>query len=247
MNFWVHRAHYSRSTPASKLVGVGFRESGRSIGVVIFGRGASSQIHSPFAVEQDAVCELCRVALGPHLTPTSRVVAIAVKLLRRQSPGLRLIVSYADPEQRGPSGAPHLGVLYQSMNWLYLGQTHRESLIQLNGRLFHPRSVTSRFGTRRIDWLRANVAADAGHVRTMPKHRYVLPLDDDMRRQLEARRLPYPKAVSFQRDRGAESGARGPQAGEVTPSTPAADTTREGAGAIPDPVAPVVYEAPPHV
>ena len=39
-------------------------------------------------------------------------MAIAVRLLRRQSPGLRLIVSYADPEHA------HVGVLYQSMNWL---------------------------------------------------------------------------------------------------------------------------------
>jgi hypothetical protein len=83
--------------------------------------------------------------------------------------------------------------LYQSMGWQFIGTTNRESLIRLNGCLLHPRTVASRYRTRSIDWLRAHVAADAAHVRTLPKFRYVLPLDDAMRRQLEPRRQPYPK------------------------------------------------------
>jgi hypothetical protein len=179
--------HYSRSMPSGRLVTIGAWEGGRFIGAVVFGRGASSEIASPFGLRQSAICELCRVALGPHAAPTSRIGAVAVRLLRRQSPGLRLIISFADPEHG------HVGVLYQAMNWLYLGTTNRESLIQIKGRLFHPRTVASRYGTRSIDWLRAHVAADAGHVRTLPKHRYALPLDDAMRQQLAPRVQPYPK------------------------------------------------------
>jgi hypothetical protein len=187
--------HYSRTMPAGRLVCVGAWEQEAFIGAVVFGRGASSEIHSPFGLQQSHVVELCRVALGPHESPTSKIVALAVRLLRRQSPGLRLIVSYADPEHG------HVGVIYQATGWVYLGVTNRESLIRLNGRLFHPRTVASRYGTRSIEWLRQHVAADAGHVPTLPKHRYALPLDDAMRRQLESRRLPYPK-----RERSAESG-----------------------------------------
>jgi hypothetical protein len=173
--------------PSGRLVCVGAWEDDRFIGCVIFGRGASSEIHSPFGLEQSQVCELCRVALGPHQAPTSKVVALAVRLLRKQSPGLRAIVSYADPEHG------HLGTLYQACGWLYLGQTHRESLIRLHGRLVHPRTVTSRYRTRAMDWLRAHVAADAGHVRTAAKFRYCLPLDAAMREQVQARVQPYPK------------------------------------------------------
>jgi hypothetical protein len=180
--------HYSRSMPSGRLVTIGAWEEAAFIGVPgIFGRGASSEIGSPYNLRQNEVCELCRVTLGPHRAPTSQIVALAVRLLRKQSPRLRLLVSYADPEQG------HVGVLYQAMNWLYLGTTNRESLIRLNGRLFHPRTVTSRYRTRSIDWLRAHVAGDAGHVRTLPKHRYVLPLDDAMRRQLAPRVRPYPR------------------------------------------------------
>jgi hypothetical protein len=94
--------------------------------------------------------------------------------------------------------------------------------------LVHARSVTSKFGTRDLRWLQAQVDADAARVRTLPKHRYALPLDDAIRAQLAPRVQPYPKAVSVQRDRSTDSGARGPQAGGVTPSTLAAGTTREG-------------------
>lgn len=185
---WATKAHhYSRSMPAGRLVCVGAWEAGGFVGAVIFGRGASSEIGSPFGLRQDQVCELVRVALGPHTTPTSRVVSVAVRLLRRLCPGLRLIVSYADPEHG------HVGTLYQAMGWLFIGTTNRESLIRLNGRLFHPRTVASRYRTRSIDWLRQHVAADAGHVRTLPKWRYALGLDDDIRHQLAPRVQPYPK------------------------------------------------------
>ncbi len=211
--------HYSRSMPAGRLVCVGAWESGAFIGAIVFGRGASSEIHSPFALQQSQVCELTRVALGPHGAPTSKVVMLSVRLLRRQSPGLRLIVSYADPEHG------HVGTLYQACGWLYIGQTNRESLIRINGRLFHPRTVGSRYKTRSIDWLRANVAADAGHVRTQPKFRYVLPLDADMRQQLQSRVQPYPKPSISERS---VNSARSCAARDVVSSSSRQRTPAEG-------------------
>jgi hypothetical protein len=185
---WATAAHhYSGSPPAGRLVCVGAWEAGAFVGAVLFGRGASSEIGSPFGLQQSEVCELCRVALGPHQAPTSQIVSIAVRLLRRQSPGLRLIVSYADPEHG------HHGGIYAAMNWLFIGCTNAESLIRLHGHLLHPRTVASRYRTRSIDWLREHVAADAAHVRTLPKFRYALPLDAGMRQQLAARVQPYPK------------------------------------------------------
>jgi hypothetical protein len=207
---WATKAHhYSRSMPSGRLVCIGAWEAGVFVGAVIFGRGASSEIGSPFGLNQSEVCEFVRVALGPHTAPTSRIVSIAVRMLRRLCPGLRLIVSYADPE-RG-----HVGTLYQACGWLYIGRTNRESLIQLNGALLHPRTVTSRYRTRSIDWLRSHVASDAGHVRTLQKHRYVLPLDDAMRTQVASRVQPYPKTLVVEGDRGADSGTRRPPAGGV--------------------------------
>ena len=189
--------------PAGRLVCVGAWEAGAFVGAVVFGRGASSEIASPFGLQQSEVCELCRVALGQHQTPTSRMVSIAVRLLRQQSPGLRLIVSHAGPEHG------HHGGIYAAMNWLVIGTTNRESLIRLNGRLLHPRTVASRYRTRSIDWLREHVAADAAHLRTAPKFRYAMALDAGMRRQLSARVQPYPKALSVERGRSVDSARAG--------------------------------------
>ena len=236
-SFAVKAWHYSHTMPAGRLVCVGAWEHETFIGCSVFGRGASSEIHSPFGLRQSEVCELCRVALGPHQTPTSRIVSIAVRLLRQQSPGLRLIVSYADPEHG------HHGGIYAAMNWLFIGTTNRESLIRLNGRLLHPRTVASRYRTRSIGWLRAHVAADAAHVRTLPKFRYALPLDAAMRQQLAPRVQAYPKALVVERDRSTDSGARRPPAGGCSLLFPnRADTTCEGTLRN-DPVAPLVHEA----
>src|SRR5437870_3537910 len=90
--------HYSHSLPAAKRVLIGVWESGTFIGAIVFSRGNCPNIGRPFGLEQSQIAELTRVALRPHQTPTSRIVAIAVRLLRRQSPGLKLLVSFADRE-----------------------------------------------------------------------------------------------------------------------------------------------------
>ena len=224
-DYAVRAFHYSHCLAAGRLVCIGAWEAGAFVGAVIFGRGASSEIGSPFGLNQSQVCELVRVALGPHTAPTSRIVSVAVRLLRRLCPGLRLIVSYADPEHG------HVGTLHQACGWLCIGRTNRESLIRINGRLTHPRTVASRYHTRSIDWLRAHVAIDAALVRTTPKFRYAMPLDVGMRQQLAPRVQPYPRAL--ERDRSSDSGARGAQAGAVLSFQPTSgDTTREGAAHV---------------
>ena len=90
--------HYSRSIPSAS-VKVGAWENGRFVGVVIFGRGAASEIGSPYNLPQDQICELVRVALRDHQTATSRILSLALKFLKRSNPGLRMVVSFADTAQ----------------------------------------------------------------------------------------------------------------------------------------------------
>ena len=186
--FAVKAWHYSHSMPSGRLVCIGAWEFERYIGCLIFGRGASSEIGSPFSLGQEQICELCRIALSDHQTPVSRILAIAIRLLRKQSPKLKAIISYSDPEH----GHDGRGV-YAAAGWTFIGCTNRESLIRLNGRLQHPRTVASRYRTRSISWLRQNVDGDAAHVRTAPKYRYCLALDDAVRQLLVTRILPYPE------------------------------------------------------
>ena len=50
--------------------------------------------------------------------PTSKLEAISLRRLRRQLPGLKLVVSYADREG-------HLSLIYQATNWLFLGEANQ--------------------------------------------------------------------------------------------------------------------------
>ena len=179
--------HYSHAMPASRRVCVGAWEDDRFIGAIVFSRGNTPNIARPFHLTQARVCELTRIALCAHVTPTSRIVAIALRLLRRQSPGLKLVVSYSDP-QHGHDGR---GV-YAAGHWLYLGITNPEALVKVHGRLRHPRTVGSRYGHRGIDWLRAHVDARAERLVTMPKYKYAYPFDADVRAQLLPLVQPYP-------------------------------------------------------
>lgn len=198
------RWHYSRSLPASKRVHIGVWEDGHFIGATVFSRGNTPNIGAPFQLRQNEICELTRVALREHQTPTSRIVAIALRMLKRQSPGVRLVVSFADPMHG------HVGTLYQAGGWWYVGETHRECLLRVHGRLVHPRSVGSRYGHRGLGWIRAHVDPKAERIITEPKFKYLLPLDDAMRAQLAPLRRPYP-----QRERSAGSGTAVPTAGGV--------------------------------
>jgi hypothetical protein len=187
--------HYSGSVPAAKRVQIGVWEDQRFIGCVVFSRGATPNISRPFGLTQRDVCELTRVALGPHETPTSRIVAIALKMLRRQSPGVRLVVSYADPLHH------HHGGIYQALNFLYIGLTHREACLRVAGRVLHARTVSSRYGSRSVAWLREHVDPHADRIVCPAKHKYLFPLDPALRTQIVPQVQPYPR-----REQSAESG-----------------------------------------
>ena len=185
----VLRWHYSRRMPNSKLVRIGGWEDGRFCGAILYGVGANRHIARPFSLEMTEVCELVRVALAPHRAhPTSQCVAISLRLLRRQSPGLQLVVSFAD------SGQAHLGTIYQAGGWLYLGAS-LQSYIKVRGEVVHPRTLYDRYGRggQSIGWLRQHVDPRAERIEMPPKLKYVMPLDRKLRRQLEAVALPYPK------------------------------------------------------
>lgn len=157
----VEKWHYSRVMPAGKIAKIGVWEDDKFIGVVLYSWGANNHIGSPYGLKQIEVCELTRVALSKHLSPVSQIVAAAMALLRKQSPGLRLIVSYADPEQG------HNGAIYQAMNWLYVGssQAQRETL-RLDGTIMHKKTAHSLYGS----------IVDLPKSKILWKHKYLYPL-----------------------------------------------------------------------
>lgn len=180
--------HYSHGIPTGQRVAVGVWEDGTFKGVIIFSHGSTPEIGKPFGLTHTTVCELTRVALTAHRYPVSRMLAVAIKMLKRQSPGMRLIVSFADAAQG------HHGGIYQATGWLYLGGTPTHAY-RVKGRLYHPKALHGMYGTggQSIPWLRANVDTSAERVLTGVKHKFVLPLDAAMWAKLTPLAQPYPK------------------------------------------------------
>ncbi len=189
--FAVMRWHYSRAMPASKIARLGVWEGKRFVGAIIYGVGANRHIARPFGLADTEACELVRVALAPgRAHPTSRALGISLRLIKRQSPGLRLIVSYADTKQG------HMGTIYQATNWVFL-EAASQPYIRVKGRIVHPRTIYEWYGRggQSIPWLRKNVDPNAERVPMPPKLKYVWPYDRELRQRLEAVSRPYPKRV----------------------------------------------------
>lgn len=176
----VENWHYSKQIPAGKRVHIGVWENEKFIGAIIYSWGANNNIGKPFGLKMTQVCELVRVALTKHKSEVSKIVSISMKMLKRQSPGIRLIVSYADPRQG------HVGIIYQAMNWIFTGSSNPQAAVIHQGRMMHKRTADSLFGT--IKGLTKSVV--------LWKHKYLFPLNEAMRKQIEPLRKPYPKRAA---------------------------------------------------
>jgi len=188
--FAVTKWHYSRSMPVPPLVKIGVWEGGKFIGAVLFSRGASPDLLRPYSLTQIEGCELTRVALTEHVAPVTRIVALAIGFLRRKCPGLRLIVSFADPRHG------HHGGIYQAGNWIYTGETAPTVEYEsAGGRRWHARQigrsgVNTQFGARRV----TPKLKDCIKHEYPGKFRYLMPLDPEIRERVEPLRKPYPRA-----------------------------------------------------
>jgi hypothetical protein len=186
--------HYSKKIPVGKLVKVGVWEEENFIGAIIFGDGLLGPKSVVYGVvDKFKVAEIVRIALQDHRHPVSRMISIAIKLLRKRCPGIELIVAFAD------LGENHHGGIYQASNFVYTGTTEIGRLFKhkLTGRILHNRAVS-------VNGYRSHF----GHVRKVPrtdeceivgstrKHRYLLPLTPGMKEIALKMRKPYPKRAT---------------------------------------------------
>lgn len=192
--------HYSQVMPVSNPHCYGVWEGETYIGAIVFGFGANRHIGTQFGLTwKRDVLELTRVAFTNHTIPVTQAVALAIKQLKHDNPAVRLLVSYADPKQG------HLGKIYQAGNWIYTGTSKPQQAIVVLGRERHKKSVSQRYGRADVDWLRKNVDPLAHTVSTIPKHRYLFPLDKAMRRQIQSlAKLPPTTEVPMTQQEAAE-------------------------------------------
>jgi len=176
--------HYSKCLPVGKLVKIGAWENNKFIGVVVFGRGANKSLGEPYKLDQTECCELVRIALTDHKTPVSRIMSIAIKLLKNIHKQIKLVISFADSEQN------HHGGIYQATNWVYVGKTNSADEYLYKGKRWHGRAFRKSFGSH-LNYMNKGLEIVQGS----QKHRYLMPLDDNMRKQVQQLAKPYPKRM----------------------------------------------------
>ena len=178
----VEHWHYSKICPTGKQNMFGVWENGSFIGCVLYRNGAKD-LGSPYGLNQFQVTELSRVALSEHLSTVTRIIKISMILLKAKNNKLRLIVSFADPF------VGHNGGIYQGGNWIYTGTSGDTQEFCHRGKWYHSRDF------RNSDWSSVS-GMDYKKLKSRKrpgKHRYLMPLDKEMRKQIEPLRKPYPK------------------------------------------------------
>lgn len=189
--FAVENWHYSKTMPVGKTVKIGVWENEKFIGCVIFSRGATIHIGSPYKMKQTEVCELTRVALNKHKVPVSKILSISINMLKKRCPGLRLIISYADVDQN------HSGGIYQASNWIYTGLMNEGATgaFIVNGKKKHPKSIHSMGVIQSLKEVRKHLDPKATIFKTAGKHKYIFPLDKEIKKQIIGLSKPYPKKI----------------------------------------------------
>lgn len=207
--------HYSRCMPAGKMVRIGVWENKCFIGCVIFSYGASPPFFKWAERILDCskfeIVELTRVSLHKHNTPVSKVIALALKMLTKHCPKLKCVVSFADCDQN------HHGGIYQAGNWVFCGTNciGERCGFMINGKKMHPRSLGAKGYEQSLKGARM-IDPHAIELKTKGKHKYLMPLNNEMRAKIKPLSKPYPK-----------------RAGSAASGTSINQIEREGATPIP--------------
>jgi len=192
--------HYSGCLPSSlqKRVALGAWENGLFKGVVVFGHGANPSIGKPYGLTINQCVELTRIALNNnHISPVSRIVRLALRFLKKSQPGIRLVVSYAD------QGQGHHGGIYQAGNWIYVGSMKGVASLKYKGKVWHAKALRTSHPKLKIS------DPSVQKVPARDKHKYLMPLDNDTRKDIIHLAKPYPK-----REKQAMAGPTGTATGQ---------------------------------
>lgn len=173
------------------------------IGVVVYGQpvGRSAAQSISDIVKISEVFELTRLFIHDQYGRNieSYCVAQSLKMVKRDFPQLKVVISYADNE------AGHRGGIYQATNFLYQGNStlallpnHSISLVGPPYKWMHSRTVSSIYGSHNVEHLKKKINHTFYRKRESSKHRYIYFLCNKTEKKrilknLKHPILPYPK------------------------------------------------------
>jgi hypothetical protein len=193
--------HYAKSVPVNTFGYSVFNNNKEFCGVVLYGTGANNNIATQYKLKQGEVIELVRVALNGKQECTSKCLSISLRLIKKDIPLCKMIVSYADIDQN------HTGIIYQATNWTYTGismQNTTDSSWIVNGKRYHGRIISDWVkskgglnGISRSEFLKKHYDKNAKEFITKGKIKYLYPISHEMKKLCKSLSKPYPKNASI--------------------------------------------------
>jgi hypothetical protein len=189
--------HYAKAVPVNTFGYSVFNQNNEWCGVILFGSGANNNLANQYKLKQGNVIELVRIALNSKQESTSKALSLSLKILKKNLPLVKLIVSYADKDQN------HYGIIYQATNWLYTGTSMLDSTDSswiIKGKRYHGRIISDWVkekgglnGLTRKEFLTKYYDKDAKEYITKGKIKYIYPLDKSLIPLCKSLSKPYPK------------------------------------------------------
>jgi hypothetical protein len=190
-NELIKKYHYLHNQPSGSALMLGVYQDNKINGLIIFGNPVSSHIRKAVrSTTGKQVLELTRLWLSDNLPKNSesKVISIALRILKRLKPSIKWIVSYADPK------AGHSGIIYQATNWVYIGLTGKTEYYIIDGQRKHTKTLNDRVRSRKN--LKQIFGNRISTERTIGKHCYLYFLDKEYQKYLVKPIKPYPKNIS---------------------------------------------------
>lgn len=175
--------HYAKAVPVNVFGYSVFNDENEWCGVILYGSGASTNISKPYGLKQGEVIELVRMALNGKHGITTKVMALSMKLIKKQLPLCKLLISYADKWQG------HYGIIYQATNWFFIGNSQAQANVidPKTGGELHKRSAVGKYGSCK--------GLKYGEIKY--KYKYIYPLDKSLIPLCKSLSKPYPKHAAI--------------------------------------------------
>lgn len=171
--------HYSKVVPAQYIGFSVFNNNNEWCGVILFGGGASANMGKPYKLNYGQYLELTRMALNGKQESTSKAMSIAIKLIKKKNPTIKLLISYAD------KGQNHFGVIYQATNWYFVEENESSGKDYFyKGKWRHDRTLNE-YPKEFLSKLKTRKRSG--------KRKYLYPLDKNLIPLCKSLSKPYPK------------------------------------------------------
>jgi len=176
--------HYSKVVPAQYIGYSVFNNNNEWCGVILFGGGASANMGKPYKLNYGQYLELTRMALNGKQESTSKAMSIAMKLIKKDNPTVKLLISYSD------KGQNHFGTIYQATNWVFVGENESSGKDYFyQGKWRHDRTLNE-YSKSFLSKLETRKRSG--------KRKYIYPLDKKLIDLCNLLKKPYPKKITLQ-------------------------------------------------